>query len=109
MANQSNVQSSILINEEPDLDSYYRAFVIGGTGAFCVPAHDYRDFREAIRDFAAAGVIVLLATHDFDEMHAVCDTVGFIDHGLVAYGPVATTFTAERLRETFGGQVAVIS
>ncbi len=66
-------------------------------------------FREAIRDFAAAGVIVLLATHDFDEMHAVCDTVGFIDHGLVAYGPVATTFTAERLRETFGGQVAVIS
>ncbi len=39
-----------ILNEEPDLDAYYRAFVIGGNGAFCVPARDYRDFREAIRD-----------------------------------------------------------
>jgi len=39
-----------ILNEEPDLDAYFRASVIGGTGAFCVPARDYRDFREAIRD-----------------------------------------------------------
>jgi hypothetical protein len=39
-----------ILNEESDLDAYYRASVIGGNGAFCVPARDYRDFREAIRD-----------------------------------------------------------
>ena len=39
-----------ILNEEPDLEAFYRAFVIGGPGAFCVPATDYRDFREAIRD-----------------------------------------------------------
>ncbi len=39
-----------ILNEEPDLEAFYRAFVIGGPGAFCIPATDYRDFREAIRD-----------------------------------------------------------
>jgi len=39
-----------ILNEEPDLEAHYRARVIGGPGAFCVPARDYRDFREAIRD-----------------------------------------------------------
>ncbi|MBI3505646.1 MAG: DUF1194 domain-containing protein [Proteobacteria bacterium] len=39
-----------ILNEEPDLEAYYRAWVIGGTGAFCVPARDYRDFSDAIRD-----------------------------------------------------------
>ena len=39
-----------ILNEEPDLEAFYRAFVIGGPGAFCIPARDYRDFREAIRD-----------------------------------------------------------
>lgn len=39
-----------ILNEEPDLEAHYRGRVIGGPGAFCVPARDYRDFREAIRD-----------------------------------------------------------
>jgi len=39
-----------ILNEEPDLDAYFRTLVIGGPGAFCIPAHDYRDFRNAIRD-----------------------------------------------------------
>jgi hypothetical protein len=39
-----------ILNEEPDLERFYRDFVIGGPGAFCIPARDYRDFRDAIRD-----------------------------------------------------------
>jgi manganese/zinc/iron transport system ATP- binding protein len=66
-------------------------------------------FRDAIRNFADAGAIVVLVTHDFDELRAVCDTVGFVDRGLVTYGPLATTFTPENLRRAYGGQVAVIS
>jgi Protein of unknown function (DUF1194) len=39
-----------ILNEEPALDAYYRLFVVGGPGAFVIPARDYTDFREAIRD-----------------------------------------------------------
>jgi hypothetical protein len=39
-----------ILNEEPALDAYFRLFVIGGPGAFVIPARDYTDFREAIRD-----------------------------------------------------------
>ncbi len=35
-------------NEDPELDRYYRANVIGGPGAFVVTANDYRSFAEAI-------------------------------------------------------------
>ena len=66
-------------------------------------------FREAIRAFAAAGAIVLLATHDFDDLRATCDTVAFVDRGVVATGPMATAFTPENLRAAYGGQVAVIT
>ncbi len=36
-------------NEQPALGEYYRAHVIGGTGAFVVAATDYADFARAIR------------------------------------------------------------
>ncbi|MBI1244402.1 MAG: DUF1194 domain-containing protein [Alphaproteobacteria bacterium] len=39
-----------ILNEEAGLEAFYRTQVIGGPGAFCIPARDYRDFREAIRD-----------------------------------------------------------
>jgi hypothetical protein len=37
-----------VINEEPDLEQYYRTAVIGGPGAFALPARDYADFSQAI-------------------------------------------------------------
>jgi len=39
-----------ILNEEPDLEAYYRLYVVGGPGAFVVPARDYTDFRDTIRD-----------------------------------------------------------
>jgi hypothetical protein len=38
-----------VLNEEPDLLSYYEAEVIGGAGAFAMPCLDYADFGEAMR------------------------------------------------------------
>src|SRR5581483_12338423 len=38
-----------IINEEPDLETYYRTQVIGGPGAFALSARDYEDFAQAIR------------------------------------------------------------
>ncbi len=37
-----------ILTVEPDLDRYYRDYVIGGPGAFMVPATSYETFAEAI-------------------------------------------------------------
>jgi len=37
-----------ILSVEPDLDDYYRDYVIGGPGAFMVPATSYETFAEAI-------------------------------------------------------------
>lgn len=38
-----------ILNEEPNLDLYYRDSVVGGPGAFVLTATDYEDFARAIR------------------------------------------------------------
>jgi len=38
-----------ILNEEPTLDRYYAAKVIGGPGAFLITANDFEDYRHAIR------------------------------------------------------------
>ena len=53
-ARDAAVASGIAINGlpilalEPDLEDYYRANVVGGPGAFVMPAAHYEDFAEAI-------------------------------------------------------------
>jgi hypothetical protein len=37
-----------ILNEEPQLDVYYKAFVVGGNGAFALAARDYADFQDVI-------------------------------------------------------------
>lgn len=66
-------------------------------------------FHDAIRDFAADGAVVLMATHDLDEVRSTCSHVLCLNRRMVAFGPTATTFTPETLRATFGGQVAVFA
>jgi hypothetical protein len=43
------VNGLAIINDEPYLEQYYRAHVIGGPGAFVMVAADYADFVRAIR------------------------------------------------------------
>ncbi len=38
-----------ILHMEPDIDEYYRNHVIGGPGAFLVPARDFKAFAAAIR------------------------------------------------------------
>lgn len=37
-----------ILNEEPQLDEYYKAFVVGGSGSFALAARDYADFQDVI-------------------------------------------------------------
>ena len=66
-------------------------------------------FHDAIRDFATAGAIVLMATHDLDQVVATCSSILCLNRRVVAFGPTATTYTLETLRKTFGGRVAVFA
>ncbi len=51
------VQSGIIINglpilegdDGPTLEGWYRDYVVGGTGAFVLPAKGFQDFGNAIR------------------------------------------------------------
>lgn len=43
------VNGLAILNEDPSVDAYYRANVIGGAGAFLIVATDYRDFARAIK------------------------------------------------------------
>jgi hypothetical protein len=38
-----------IVNEEPDLEDYYRAALVGGPESFVLRAADYADFTQAIR------------------------------------------------------------
>lgn len=64
-------------------------------------------FHAAIQRFAREGAIVLMATHDLEEVAAACSHVCCLNQRLVAFGPTATTYTPATLRATFGGRVAV--
>ena len=37
-----------ILSVEPDLDQYYKKSVIGGPGAFIIPAQGYEQFADAI-------------------------------------------------------------
>ncbi|MBH0237869.1 metal ABC transporter ATP-binding protein [Methylobrevis albus] len=56
-----------------------------------------------LRDLRAGGAIVLVSTHDLATVPAFCDSVAMVNRRLVAFGPVATTFTEANLSRAFGG------
>ena len=64
-------------------------------------------FHDAIREFAQRGIIVMIATHELSEVRETTSSVMCLNRRMVAFGPTASTYTAENLRATFGGQVAV--
>jgi manganese/zinc/iron transport system ATP- binding protein len=74
-----------------------------------IDAENREVFHRAIRDFASRGAMVLMATHDLDEVETTCSHVCCLNGRLVAYGPTAATYTPDNLRATFGGRVAVFT
>jgi manganese/zinc/iron transport system ATP- binding protein len=74
-----------------------------------VDAENREVLHETVRSFAREGRIVLMATHDLDEVSTLCSHVCALSGRLVAFGPTATTFTPAVLRQTFGGRVAVFT
>jgi len=73
-----------------------------------VDAENRQVLHRVIADLAAHGAIVMMATHDLDEVTTTCSHVAALRGRLVAFGETKDTFTAPIIRATFGGQVAVV-
>ena len=49
VASGITINGLAILSDDPQLDIYYRADVVGGDGAFVITAESYQHFREAIR------------------------------------------------------------
>ena len=56
-----------------------------------------------LRHLRAEGRVMLVATHNLGSVPEFCDRVVLVRGTVLAHGPTAEVFTAENLRETFGG------
>jgi manganese/zinc/iron transport system ATP- binding protein len=65
--------------------------------------------HELVREFAAGGAAVVIATHDLEEVRTLCDRLICLNRRVIAQGPTAEVYTPETLRATFGGMIAVFA
>jgi manganese/iron transport system ATP-binding protein len=56
----------------------------------------------------AAGVAVVMSTHDLSVAHLACDEACLLNRHQVAFGPVAEALTPDLLRATYGGTVLLL-
>ncbi|REC94208.1 metal ABC transporter ATP-binding protein [Kushneria indalinina] len=71
-----------------------------------VDAHTEQGIMGLIRGLRDEGVTVLIVTHALSNVPQYCDHVAMVSQQLVAFGPVATTFTQRHLAATFGDVMA---
>ncbi|WP_438766359.1 metal ABC transporter ATP-binding protein [Kushneria sp. TE3] len=71
-----------------------------------VDAHTEQGIMGLIRGLRDEGVTVLIVTHALSSVPQYCDYVAMVSKQLVAFGPVATTFTQRHLAATFGDVMA---
>ncbi|MCW5715812.1 MAG: manganese/iron ABC transporter ATP-binding protein [Bauldia sp.] len=56
-----------------------------------------------LRDLRDEGRVILVSTHNLGSVPEFCDRVVLVKNTVLAYGPMAETFTRANLEKTFGG------
>ena len=56
-----------------------------------------------LRELRDEGRVMLVSTHNLGSVPEFCDRTVLVKETVLAYGPTATTFTPENLKEAFGG------
>lgn len=74
-----------------------------------VDAATERAIVELLRTLRSEGRTVLAVHHDLQTVPSYFDHVVLINMRVIASGPVATTFTSELLRRTYGGRLTLLS
>ncbi len=73
-----------------------------------VDAATERIIFELLRELRQDGKTIIAVHHDLRTVPQYFDWVALLNMRLVASGPVATTFTPENLRKTYGGRLAIL-
>ncbi|CAN5823450.1 metal ABC transporter ATP-binding protein [soil metagenome] len=60
------------------------------------------DLREILKTMVGEGKLLLVSHHDMRTVPELFDQVVLLNRHLIAYGPVASTFTPQNLERTFG-------
>ena len=73
-----------------------------------VDAVTERAIISILRTLRASGKTVIVVHHDLQTAREYFDWVTLLNVEIVACGPIAETFTAENLLQTYGGRVAYL-
>lgn len=74
-----------------------------------VDAATERSILEVLRAMRSEGKSVVVVHHDLQTVRTYFDDVILLNMRVVAAGPVATTFTDENLRKTYGGRLTLLA
>jgi manganese/zinc/iron transport system ATP- binding protein len=64
---------------------------------------------DVLRSLRSEGRTVVVVHHDLQTVNDYFDSVILLNMRVVAHGPVETAFTPEALRQTYGGQLTILS
>jgi ABC-type Mn2+/Zn2+ transport system ATPase subunit len=64
-------------------------------------------FVSLFNELTDRGTAIMYATHDLEQARQRADRLMLLNRQLIADGPPAAVFTADRIRQTFGGSVLV--
>ena len=73
-----------------------------------VDAATERTIIDLLRDLRAQGRTCIVVHHDLQTVREYFDHVVLLNRRIVAAGPVATTFSDENLRRTYGGRLTLL-
>ncbi|CAN5711899.1 metal ABC transporter ATP-binding protein [soil metagenome] len=63
--------------------------------------------HQMVEEFVENGAAVILASHDLDEIRQLSDQLVCLNRRVIAAGATSEAFSAENLKKTFGGRIAV--
>jgi len=73
-----------------------------------VDARAQAETMQVLDDLHAAGMTILLSTHDLDLAFQRFDRVMALHHHMIAYGPPANVYTREVLGQLYGSRLATL-
>ena len=70
--------------------------------------HSEQQIMTVLHEWRDAGKTVIVVHHDLNKVSAYFDDLVILNHGLVASGPVAATYTAANIGQAFSSDLSAL-